>query len=116
MPNWNLVNTVSDTVGFTSSDSNATFARQRAVDFRIKDLERDLPHRRQQNTDRFGRHRWHQAAYTSPAITVNIGAFAKLQVLAPGEMAAPGSPMARLGHQPCKLLGSVQRDGQRGGR
>src|SRR5206468_1637904 len=34
---------------------------------------------------------------TSPSITVNPGAFAKLQILAPGETAAPGSGTGKTG-------------------
>src|SRR5262249_38071307 len=34
-------------------------------------------------------------ASASPAITVNPGPFAKLQVLAPGEIAAPGTPTGK---------------------
>src|SRR5438445_2228735 len=36
-------------------------------------------------------------ANTSPSITVNVGAFAKLQLLAPGETAAAGSPTGKIG-------------------
>src|SRR6185503_4964732 len=38
-----------------------------------------------------------KTANTSPSITVNTGAFAKLQLLVPGETAAPGSVTGKIG-------------------
>src|SRR5207245_9669364 len=38
-----------------------------------------------------------KTAYTSPAIQVNAGAFAKLQLLAPGETATPGTTNGKTG-------------------
>ena len=38
-----------------------------------------------------------KAANTSSAIPVNVGAFAQLQVLLPGETAAPGIPTGKTG-------------------
>src|SRR5207249_10744727 len=38
-----------------------------------------------------------RAANTSPSITVNMGAMAKLQLLVPGETAAPGSATGKTG-------------------
>ena len=58
-----------------------------------------------------------KTANTSPAITVNLGAFAKLQVLLPGETAAPGHP-DRQDRQPDRPDRGhrLHRDGQCGGR
>jgi len=47
-----------------------------------------------------------KSAYTSSAITVNLGAFAKLQVLAPGEIAAPGSPSGKTGTPSVQVAGT----------
>src|SRR5204862_355890 len=43
---------------------------------------------------------------TSPTITVNAGAFAKLQLLAPGETAAPGSATGKTGSPSAQIAGA----------
>src|SRR5207244_12926642 len=44
---------------------------------------------------------------TSPSITVNVGAFAKLQILAPGETAAPGSSPGKIGTPTAQTAGTA---------
>src|SRR5207244_8351511 len=46
-------------------------------------------------------------ANTSPAITLNAGAFAKLQVLAPGETAAPGTSSGKTGAATAQTAGTA---------
>ena len=58
-----------------------------------------------------------KTANTSPAMTVNAGAFAKLQILMPGETAAPGTATRQDRHADrADGRHGVHRDGQRGGR
>src|SRR5204862_1966441 len=47
-----------------------------------------------------------KTANTSPAITVNAGAFAKLQVLTPGETAAPGTGAGKTGTPSAQTAGT----------
>src|SRR5262249_22816247 len=44
---------------------------------------------------------------TSPPITVNAGSFAKLQLLAPGETAAPGTPAGKTGTPSARTAGAT---------
>src|SRR5207245_3357141 len=45
-------------------------------------------------------------ANTSPNVTVNGGAFAKLQILAPGETAAPGTALGKTGSPTTQTAGT----------
>ena len=47
------------------------------------------------------------AANTSPATTVNPGAFTKLQILLPGETAAPGSTAGKTGTPTARAAGTA---------
>src|SRR5207249_9517780 len=47
------------------------------------------------------------AANTSPSITVSAGAFTKLQLLAPGETAAPGSASGKTGTPTVQTAGTA---------
>src|SRR5262249_13224248 len=44
---------------------------------------------------------------TSPAVTVNVGAFTKLQILAPGENASPGSVSGKTGTPLAQTAGTA---------
>src|SRR5207249_4686832 len=46
-------------------------------------------------------------ANTSPSITVNAGNFVKLQLLAPGETAAPGTVAGKTGTQAAQTAGTA---------
>src|SRR5207302_1455123 len=48
-----------------------------------------------------------KTANTSPATTVNGGAFAKLQILLPGETAAPGTASGKTGAPAAQTAGSA---------
>src|SRR5207249_3676572 len=48
-----------------------------------------------------------KTANTSPAITVSAGAFAKLQLLAPGEIAAPGTANGKTGASAAQTAGTA---------
>ena len=47
-----------------------------------------------------------KTANTSPPVTVNAGAFAKLQLLVPGESADPGSASGKSGSPTARTAGS----------
>src|SRR5207237_1164848 len=106
--NWNVVNTLSDTVGLTSSAPNPVLPVNTAlpagtvalsVTFKTATASgwtlhaTDIP----DGT---------KTAYTSPAIQVNAGAFAKLQLLAPGETAAPGTTAGKTGTPSTQTAGA----------
>ncbi len=95
--NWNPIGNVSDVVGLTSSDANATLPANTPLvggtatlsvtpltagnsTFTAKDVA---------DTSK--------TANTSPAIAVAAGPFAQLQVLVPGENAAPGTATGKTG-------------------
>src|SRR5205814_737224 len=89
--NWNLVSSENDTVAITSSDVNAALPANAALVSGSKTLSMTL--KTAGSATVTGSDVTH-AAYpssTSPSLTVNVGAFAKLQFLAPGETASPGS-------------------------
>src|SRR5439155_4960839 len=44
---------------------------------------------------------------TSPSVTVNAGAFAKLQILAPGESPSPGTATGKIGQPSGQTAGSA---------
>src|SRR5439155_422769 len=103
--NWNLISST-HTVGITTTDANdhpanaalsagtATFA----VTFKIAGswtiTATDI-------TD------GSKTANTSPSITVNVGPFAKLQVLVPGETVAPGTATGKTGTPTAQAAGTA---------
>src|SRR5439155_1612314 len=104
---WNMTNTVTDTVGITSSDANAGLppnvplvsgTQTLSITFKTAG-SRTLP--ASDLTDGA------KTAGTSPAVTVNPGAFVKLQLLVPGEIAAPGSATGKTGTPASQTAGSA---------
>ena len=97
--NWNVVNTVTDTVGITSSAPNPVLPANTALTAGTVALSVTF-----KSATASG---WTltatdisdgtKTAYTGPAIPVNAGAFAKLQLLAPGETATPGTSTGKTG-------------------
>jgi hypothetical protein len=104
--NWNRVSS-SDTVAMTSSDTNATLPANAAlsggtgtfsVKFNTAGGTRTVTATDASNGTK--------TANTSPAITVNLGAFAKLLVLMPGETAAPGTTSGKTGTPTAQTAGT----------
>src|SRR5207247_6182594 len=95
--NWNLITNVTDTVGLASSESNATLPLNAALAGGTKILSVTLRTAGSQTLTASDVSDGSKNANTSPAITVNAGAFAKLQLLAPGETAAPGTSTGKTG-------------------
>src|SRR5207247_8663654 len=94
--NWNLVNT-NDTVAITSSDPNAALPLNAGLvngggSFSVTLKTAGSATVTASNVIHAG-----ISASTSPTIVVNPGAFTKLQILAPGETAVPGTSGGKSG-------------------
>src|SRR5256886_5193509 len=89
--NWYLVNTVTDTVGITSTDTNATLPGNAALASGTKTFSVTLMTSGTKTLTATDITDGTKTANTSPSITVNAGTFVKLQLLVPGETAAPGT-------------------------
>ena len=115
--NWNVVHTVGDTVAITASDPNAVLPANAALSGGTETFSVRLNTAGSRTVTATDVTDGSKTANTSPAIPVNLGAFAKLQVLLPGETAAPGTPTGKTG-TPDRADGGhgLYRDGQCGGR
>ena len=96
--NWNLVNAATDVVGITSTDASATLPANAALlngtgsfNVTLKTAGSTTTVMASDITDGT------KTADTSPSITVGAGGFAKLQLLVPGETAAPGTTSGKTG-------------------
>src|SRR5439155_13851371 len=104
--NWNLVNT-NDTVAISSSDTNATLPAVAALAAGTQTFSVTLNTggtatiTATDNTD------GSKTASTSPSITVNAGAFVKMQLLVPGETAAPGTASGKTGSPTNQIAGTA---------
>src|SRR5438445_10244651 len=95
--NWYLVNTVTDTVGITSTDTNATLPGNAALASGTKTFSVTLMTSGTKTLTATDITDGTKTANTSPSITVNAGAFTKLQLLVPGETAAAGTASGETG-------------------
>ncbi len=94
--NWNTVTSATPTVAFSSSDPNATLPANTALIGGTRSLSITLKtagSRTVTATDVAA----FLSAGTSASVTVSAGAATKLQVLLPGETAAPGTASGRTG-------------------
>ena len=94
--NWNVVSST-DTVGITSSDANATLPANAALVAGTKTFSVTLKTAGSRTITATDITDGTKTANTSPAITVNAGAFTKMQLLVPGEAAAPGTATGKTG-------------------
>ncbi len=104
--NWNLVNTVTDTVGITSSDANAALPSNAALVAGTKTFSVTAKTAGSATFTATDITNGSKTANTSPATTINAGAFAKLQILMPGETAAPGTGIGKTGSPSAQTAGS----------
>jgi hypothetical protein len=95
--NWNLVNNVSDTVGITSSDSNALLPAAAALVSGTQTFSVTLKTAGTQTMAASDITDGTKTANTSSSIAVGAGNLAKLQLLVPGETAAPGTVTGKTG-------------------
>ena len=94
--NWNVMSST-HTVGITSSDANATLPANAALAAGTRTFSVTLKTAGSRTVTATDITDGTKTANTSPAITVNAGAFTKLQVLVPGETAAPGTASGKTG-------------------
>ena len=104
---WNLVNTVSDTVAITASDANAMLPANAALSGGTHSFSVKLNTAGTCTVTATDVSDGSKSASASPAFTVNAGAFAKLQVLLPGESAAPGTPTGKTGSPTAPIAGTA---------
>ncbi|MDP9285387.1 MAG: hypothetical protein M3P41_10635, partial [Actinomycetota bacterium] len=105
--NWNPVSST-DTVGLSSNDPNPTLPANAAlsagtVTFNSLTLRKATSTATITATDISD---GTKTADTSSNLTVNAGAFAKLQILLPGETAAPGTASGKTGTPSAQTVGS----------
>src|SRR2546427_2692182 len=94
--NWNLINTVTDTVGITSSDGSASLPVNAALSSGTQTFNVTLNTLGTQTLTASDITNIGKTANTSPSIRVT-GPFVKLQLLVPGETAAPGPGSGKTG-------------------
>src|SRR5262249_50023032 len=93
--NWNLINSVTDTVGITSSDPAATLPANAALVSGTRSFSVTLSTTGGRTVTATDITDGTKTANTSSSITVNAAGFVKLQLLLPGETAAPGTPSGK---------------------
>src|SRR5436309_47036 len=95
--NWNVVTGVSDIVGLGSTDPNDTSPPDAALVSGTKSFSLTNHTAGLWTITAIDSSDGSKPVSTSPPITVNAGALAKLQLLAPGETAAPGTAAGKKG-------------------
>ena len=106
MPDWNLLNTVTDLVGITSSDATAILPANAALINGTNSFTVTLKDAGTQTVTASDITDGHTTG-TSSAVTVNTGPFAKLQLLVPGETAAPGTTTGKTGTPTAQVAGTA---------
>ena len=104
--NWNVVHTVGDTVAITASDPSASLPANSALSSGTQTFSvrfRTAGTRTVTATDVTD---GSKTASTSALIPVNLGAFGQLQILLPGETAAPGTPTGKTGSPTAQTAGT----------
>jgi hypothetical protein len=94
---WNVVTSITNTAGITSNDANATMPANAALVAGTQSFSITLISSGSRTLTATNITDATKTANTSPAITVNAGAYSKLQLLVPGETASPGSISGKTG-------------------
>src|SRR6185369_9702816 len=102
-----LVNTVTDTASITSSDANATLPANAALVAGTQTFSVTLKTAGSATVTATDASDGGKTANTSPSITVSAGAFSKLQLLVPGETAAPGTANGKTGTPNAQTAGTA---------
>ncbi len=105
--NWNLVNTITDTVAITSTDANATLPANAALVAGTKTYSVTPKTAGAATFTATDATDGAKTANTSPSTTINAGTFTKLQILLPGETAAPGTATGKTGTPSARTAGSA---------
>ena len=95
--NWNKVTSVTDTVAITSSDANAVLPSSAALVSGTKTFSVTLRTAGSRTVTASDLTYTTRAGSTSSAVTVNPAVFTRLQLLVPGEHAAPGTSTGKTG-------------------
>ncbi len=104
--NWNLVTGATDNVHITSSDANATLPANNTLTGGTQTFSVTFKTAAPATITATDLTNGGITASTSPSITVNVGAFVKLQTLLPGETAAPGTATGKTGTPTNQQAGS----------
>ena len=107
--NWNLVNTVTHIIAITASDTHATLPSNAALSGGTQTYSLTFKTASASGwtvtaTDQNGSP---LTANTGTPTPVNAGAFTKLQLLVPGETAAPGSASGKTGSPSTRIKGTA---------
>src|SRR5262249_36855216 len=105
--NWNPISTAIDTIGITSSDANATLPSNAALVGGTQVLSVTLKSSGARTVTASDVSDGTKTANTSASISVNAGAFVKLQLLAPGEISAPGTATGKTGTPSAQTAGTA---------
>src|SRR5206468_4379008 len=103
--NWNLVSST-HTVGITCTDPNDLLPANAALVAGTKSFSLTCKTAGSWTVTATDITDGTKTANTSPSITVNAGAFTKLQILVPGETAAPGSSSGKTGTPAAQTAGT----------
>ena len=104
--NWTVVSST-NTVGLTSTDANATLPANAALVAGTRTFSVTLKTAGTRTITATDITDSTKTANTSALVTVNAGAFAKLQVLVPGETAAPGTVSGKTGTPSTQGVGAA---------
>src|SRR5207249_9726463 len=95
--NWNTVGSVTDAVGISTSDLNDAHPANAALVAGTQSFSVTLKTAGNSTVTASDVTDVTKTANTSPSVTVNAGPFVKMQVLVPGETAAPGTATGKTG-------------------
>ena len=104
--NWNLINTLTDSVGITTTDVSAALPAYARLVAGTKSYGVTLKTAGTQTLTATDFSDGTKTLNTSPAVTVSVGPFVKLQILLPGELAAPGTSSGKTGSPTAQSAGS----------
>src|SRR5205814_1259086 len=104
---WNVVTSVTDTVGIATTDGNAGLPANTALVAGTRSLSVTNKTAGSWTVTATDITDGTKTASTSPPITVNAGAFVKLQLLVPGETAAPGTATGKTGAPTARTAGTA---------
>src|SRR5206468_1987026 len=104
---WNLMTNVTDTAAVSSSDTNASLPANAALVSGTKSFSITLKTVGSATVTASNITDGAKTSSVSPSIAVNSGAFAKLQLLAPGETNAPGTLTGKTGTPIAQAAGTA---------
>ncbi len=105
--NWNLVTSAGDAISISSSDANAGLPGNAGLAGGTGSFTVTLKTGGNQTVTATDASDGSKAASTSGAIPVGAGTFTRLQLLAPGEVAAPGTASGKTGTPTTRTAGTA---------